>query len=193
MATYIMLSNLTDAGRVTLKERPERLHEVNKEIEAIALAIGVDHHTRDAAVDLSGLRYKRINILADADVDGAHITAEFLSHTHSGYNIIYKGHKLKVLTYTPEQFEFVSVMPPPSDTTSLKEFLAPMPGSVIEISVKAGEAALLPAVRAADEHTMIIASGYSCREQIAQLTDRNALHIAEVVALALTRAGRIAA
>lgn len=57
-----------------------------------------------------------------------------------------------------------------------------------EVSVKAGEAALLPAVRAADEHTMIIASGYSCREQIAQLTDRNALHVAEVVALALNRA-----
>ena len=57
-----------------------------------------------------------------------------------------------------------------------------------DVSVKAGEAALLPAVRAADEHTMIIASGYSCREQIAQLTDRNALHISEVVALALSRA-----
>lgn len=57
-----------------------------------------------------------------------------------------------------------------------------------EVSVKAGEAALLPAVRAADEQTMIIASGYSCREQIAQLTDRNALHVAEVVALALNRA-----
>jgi FAD/FMN-containing dehydrogenase/Fe-S oxidoreductase len=57
-----------------------------------------------------------------------------------------------------------------------------------DVSVKAGEAALLPAVRAVDEHTMIIASGYSCREQIAQLTDRNALHVAEVVALALNRA-----
>ncbi len=57
-----------------------------------------------------------------------------------------------------------------------------------DVSVKAGEAALLPAVRAADEHTMIIASGYSCREQIAQLTERNALHVAEVVALALNRA-----
>ncbi len=62
-----------------------------------------------------------------------------------------------------------------------------------DVSVKIGEAALLPAVRAADEHTMIIASGYSCREQIAQLTERNALHIAEVVALALTRVDRIAA
>jgi len=57
-----------------------------------------------------------------------------------------------------------------------------------EVSIKAGEAALLPAVRAANETTMIIASGYSCREQIAQLTDRNALHVAEVVALALNRA-----
>ena len=56
------------------------------------------------------------------------------------------------------------------------------------VSVTIGEAALLPAVRAADEHTMIVASGYSCREQIAQLTERNALHIAEVVALALNRA-----
>ncbi len=59
-----------------------------------------------------------------------------------------------------------------------------------DVSVKAGETALLPAVRAADERTMIIASGYSCREQIAQLSDRHALHIAEVVALALNHANR---
>jgi len=35
MATYIMLSNLTEYGRKTLKERPERLKEVNKEIESM--------------------------------------------------------------------------------------------------------------------------------------------------------------
>lgn len=35
MATYIMLSTLTDEGRKTLKERPERLQEVNREIEAM--------------------------------------------------------------------------------------------------------------------------------------------------------------
>ncbi len=34
MATYIMLSNLTDEGRKTVKERPERIKEVNKEIES---------------------------------------------------------------------------------------------------------------------------------------------------------------
>jgi uncharacterized protein with GYD domain len=35
LATYIMLSTLTDEGRRTLKERPERLQEVNREIEAM--------------------------------------------------------------------------------------------------------------------------------------------------------------
>jgi uncharacterized protein with GYD domain len=33
MPTYVMLSTLTDDGRETLKERPERLAEVNREIE----------------------------------------------------------------------------------------------------------------------------------------------------------------
>jgi uncharacterized protein with GYD domain len=35
VATYIMLSKLTDEGRKTLKERPERLQEVNKELETM--------------------------------------------------------------------------------------------------------------------------------------------------------------
>ena len=33
MAVYIMLTNLTDEGRRTIKENPERIKEVNKEIE----------------------------------------------------------------------------------------------------------------------------------------------------------------
>lgn len=39
MATYIMLSTLTDDGRKTLKERPERLQEVNKEVESMGARV----------------------------------------------------------------------------------------------------------------------------------------------------------
>jgi FAD/FMN-containing dehydrogenase/Fe-S oxidoreductase len=55
------------------------------------------------------------------------------------------------------------------------------------LSVKAAEMDLLPAVRAAANDTIIVANGYSCREQIAQCSERQALHIAEVAALALHR------
>ena len=41
-----------------------------------------------------------------------------------------------------------------------------------DISVAVGERVLLPAVRRADEDTLIIADGFSCREQIAGLTGR---------------------
>jgi uncharacterized protein with GYD domain len=35
LAIYVVLSNLTDQGRKTIKSRPERIREVNKEIEAM--------------------------------------------------------------------------------------------------------------------------------------------------------------
>jgi FAD/FMN-containing dehydrogenase/Fe-S oxidoreductase len=54
-----------------------------------------------------------------------------------------------------------------------------------DVSVAVGERGLLPAVRGADDDTLIIADGFSCREQIAQCTDRQALHLAEVIQLAL--------
>lgn len=39
MATYVMMSTLTDDGRKTLKERPDRLGEVNKEVEAMGARV----------------------------------------------------------------------------------------------------------------------------------------------------------
>ncbi len=54
-----------------------------------------------------------------------------------------------------------------------------------DISRKVGEHSLLPKVRQADAATLIIANGFSCREQIQQLSDRHALHIAEVMQMAL--------
>ncbi|MGB6837381.1 MAG: GYD domain-containing protein [Dehalococcoidia bacterium] len=39
MATYILLSTLTDEGRRTVKDRPERIQEVNREIEAMGAKV----------------------------------------------------------------------------------------------------------------------------------------------------------
>ena len=54
-----------------------------------------------------------------------------------------------------------------------------------DVSMAIGELELLPAVRQARADSLIIADGFSCREQIAQCTDRHALHLAEVIATAL--------
>jgi FAD/FMN-containing dehydrogenase/Fe-S oxidoreductase len=50
-----------------------------------------------------------------------------------------------------------------------------------EVSLAVAGQALLPAVRAAGPDVLILADGFSCREQISQLTGRGARHLAEVV------------
>jgi Fe-S oxidoreductase len=54
-----------------------------------------------------------------------------------------------------------------------------------DISMDCGEQALLPAVRAADAGTLVVANGFSCKTQIEDAeTGRRALHLAEVMQLA---------
>jgi FAD/FMN-containing dehydrogenase/Fe-S oxidoreductase len=52
------------------------------------------------------------------------------------------------------------------------------------VSQAVGERQLLPCVRSAAAETLVIADGFSCREQIAQATGRRAMHLAEVLAMA---------
>ena len=77
------------------------------------------------------------------------------------------------------------------------DFQAPAPGCCgmagpfgfeadkYEVSVAIGELELLPAIRKAEPDSLIIANGFSCREQISQCTERHALHLAEVLQMAL--------
>ncbi|MGB8011359.1 MAG: FAD-linked oxidase C-terminal domain-containing protein [Terriglobales bacterium] len=80
------------------------------------------------------------------------------------------------------------------------DFTAPAPGCCgmagafgfekekYDVSKAIGELELLPAVRQAPTDWLIVADGFSCREQIAQETDRHALHLAEVLQMALREA-----
>jgi Fe-S oxidoreductase len=57
-----------------------------------------------------------------------------------------------------------------------------------DISMQVGDLVLLPAVRKASAHTLIVADGFSCREQIEQGTGRRAVHVAQALQAAI--AGR---
>ena len=59
-----------------------------------------------------------------------------------------------------------------------------------ETSMAIGELALLPKVRGLDDGTLLVADGFSCREQVRQGTGKTPMHIAEVLELARREATR---
>jgi FAD/FMN-containing dehydrogenase/Fe-S oxidoreductase len=61
--------------------------------------------------------------------------------------------------------------------------------ATIDVSLKMGELSLLPAVRKAPPDALIVADGTSCRHQIHDCAEREALHVARVLAMSLDARG----
>ena len=107
--------------------------------------------------------------------------AKALIHGHCHHKAIIKGaeHEVKLLKRMG------------ADVEEITSGCCGMAGSFgfekdkYDTSVKVGELKLLPAVKRAGLKTVIVADGFSCREQISQLTGRRALHLAEAMKLAL--------
>jgi uncharacterized protein with GYD domain len=59
MALYIMMTNLTDEGRKTVKSNPQRIKEVNKEVEAMGVKVIAQYVTLG--------QYDFINVLEAPD------------------------------------------------------------------------------------------------------------------------------
>jgi len=131
-----------------------------------------------------------------------HVLAEFLRKKAPGYRppkldraAILQGHcHQKALFTMADEEEILRQMGVALD--SLDSGCCGMAGSFgfergdhYDVSIKCGERVLLPRIREAPSDTLIVADGFSCREQIRQGAGREALHLAEVLRMAMHDGG----
>jgi FAD/FMN-containing dehydrogenase/Fe-S oxidoreductase len=137
----------------------------------------------------------------DALAGSAMLFEEFLAAEHAagrldlsfkpaanGENVLLHGHCHQKAFDVMGSVETVLRLVPSLSVTTISTSCCGMAGSFgyeaehIAISKAMAEADLLPAVRAAEDDTIIVADGTSCRHQIADGTERSAIHVARVLA-----------
>jgi FAD/FMN-containing dehydrogenase/Fe-S oxidoreductase len=189
---------LYDYGMLTRAKKWLRriLRTLRSEIRAGMPVVGLEPSC------VSVFRDELVNLLPDDDDakrlhDQAFLLTEFLAEKTKGFTVpslrgkaIVHGHchQKSVLDFGCEE---TILRKTGLDYTVLDSGCCGMAGAFgfekdhYEVSVACGERVLLPAVRAAAADTLIVANGFSCREQIAQTTKREALHPAQVLKRAL--------
>jgi Fe-S oxidoreductase len=102
-------------------------------------------------------------------------------HVHCHHKALFKtDHDKRLLDKMELDYELLD-----SGCCGMAGYFGYEAGEHYRVGKAAGERVLLPAVRGADAGTLIIADGFSCREQIEQETDRQGLHTAQVLQMAL--------
>lgn len=195
---------LYDYGMLGLAERllREILETLRPQIHAGMYVVGLEPSC------VSVFRDELVNLIAD-DEDAKRLSAqtflltEFLAEKVSDYHVPELHRKLLVSGHCHQK----SVLRFADEITILKKLgvdyevvdsgCCGMAGAFgfekgdhYDVSIKCGERVLLPRVREADADTLIVTNGFSCREQISQTTNRKALHIAQVLKMALDEDAR---
>lgn len=102
-------------------------------------------------------------------------------HGHCHHRSIMKiDCEKKVLDKTGLDYEIL-----PTTCCGMAGYFGYEKGAHYDVSISVGEQLLLPKVREAEKETLIITDGFSCREQIAQETDRKGMHLAQVLQMGL--------
>lgn len=152
--------------------------------EALALGLGED------AVKLASLAMTFEEYLAREQADhGLSLPLKPLTHKE----VFLHGHCHQKAHDVVRPIEAVLKMIPGLSITTIQSACCGMAGAFgyeaehYEASLKMAELSLLPAVRKAGSDALIAADGTSCRHQIKDGADRNALHVAQILAMSLNR------
>jgi Fe-S oxidoreductase len=151
---------------------------------------------RDEYVELTGkpVREKAVALAANCYMIEEFIAREFSagnissgSFTKESRKILYHGHcQQKAIASTSPAITILNI-PENYTATEIASGCCGMAGSFgfekrhYELSMNIGELVLFPAIRKADNNTIISASGTSCRQQILDGTSRKAMHPVEVL------------